>query len=144
MQSITTEFKFSAAHRIEGHAKCGRMHGHNYRVLVTISSQQEVDDMGFIVDFGIVKEIVNPIIDSMDHRYIVSRANTVAECPYLYNTENSSHEDDICYIPINQTSAELLATWLKDTIQMAFIRKEYQVIIAEVIVWETDKNYAQA
>lgn len=37
--TLNTEFKFDAAHFIEGYdGKCGRMHGHNYKVRVSAKS----------------------------------------------------------------------------------------------------------
>ncbi|HLE81832.1 MAG TPA: 6-carboxytetrahydropterin synthase, partial [Dehalococcoidia bacterium] len=36
--SITKTYWFSAAHMLVGHPKCGRMHGHNYRVDVTVAA----------------------------------------------------------------------------------------------------------
>src|SRR4051812_26893989 len=69
---IFKEFTFEAAHLLpyvpEGH-KCGRLHGHSYRVEVHLSG--EVDPLlGWIVDFADVKDVVKPIIDRLDHYYL--------------------------------------------------------------------------
>lgn len=68
---ITTEFHFDAAHRLpkvpEGH-KCGRLHGHTYRLLVTVDGP--VRDDGFVIDFADVKTAVDPLIKQLDHHYL--------------------------------------------------------------------------
>lgn len=68
---IQTEFHFDSAHRLPhvppGH-KCGRLHGHTYRLLVTLDGP--VRDDGFVIDFADVKAIVNPLIKRLDHHYL--------------------------------------------------------------------------
>lgn len=68
---ITTEFHFDAAHRLpkvpEGH-KCGRLHGHTYRLLVTVDGP--VRDDGFVIDFADVKSVINPLIKQLDHHFL--------------------------------------------------------------------------
>ena len=69
---IWKEFTFEAAHRLpfvpEGH-KCGRLHGHSYRVRLAVEG--EVDGrMGWIVDFGDLKSAFEPILEQLDHHYL--------------------------------------------------------------------------
>lgn len=66
MNSVTKEFNFCAAHQLPGHATCGVLHGHNYRVLVTFASDH-LDDYGMVIDFGRIKDAVGPLIDFLDH-----------------------------------------------------------------------------
>lgn len=66
------EFVFEAAHRLprvpEGH-KCGRLHGHSFRVAVYIEG--EVDpDTGWIRDFSEIKAIFKPLYERLDHNYL--------------------------------------------------------------------------
>jgi 6-pyruvoyltetrahydropterin/6-carboxytetrahydropterin synthase len=70
--------KFSAAHTIKGHPKCGRMHGHNYRVLVTLTANT-LNKNGMIVDFSDVKKVVERVVDKFDHVYLndVLKVDTV-------------------------------------------------------------------
>lgn len=72
MIEIFCELKFEAAHRLpdvpEGH-KCGRLHGHSYRMEVHVSG--EVDPAtGWLLDFGDVKRACAPVVDQLDHRYL--------------------------------------------------------------------------
>jgi len=66
---IYKEFKFDAAHRLprvnEGH-KCGNLHGHTFVVIVYLEG--EVDpEKGWILDFNILREAVEPVIEELDH-----------------------------------------------------------------------------
>ncbi len=60
----TKEFEFCAAHHLPEHPKCGKVHGHNYRVLVTFRASSGAD---MVIDFGDIKRHVGPIIEELDH-----------------------------------------------------------------------------
>ena len=69
---LYTDFRFEAAHRLpkvpEGH-KCARLHGHSYRVRITIEG--EVDpETGWIIDFDDIKKAFDPLLDQLDHHYL--------------------------------------------------------------------------
>ena len=69
---IFKEFSFEAAHRLpfvpEGH-KCGRLHGHSYRVEVHATGS--VDPLtGWLIDFGDIKTTFKPLLDQLDHYYL--------------------------------------------------------------------------
>jgi 6-pyruvoyltetrahydropterin/6-carboxytetrahydropterin synthase len=68
---VTTEFHYDAAHRLpllpETH-KCFRLHGHTYRLLVTVGGAVGAD--GFVIDFAEVKAAVDPLIKQLDHYYL--------------------------------------------------------------------------
>jgi len=70
--------KFSAAHTIKGHPKCGRMHGHNYKVVVTLSTNT-LDKNSMIMDFSDVKKVVQRVVNKLDHVYLndVLKVNAV-------------------------------------------------------------------
>jgi len=66
---ITQAFTFEAAHRLpkvpETH-RCHRMHGHSYRVELTLEG--DVDpETGFVVDFFDVEAAFGPILVRLDH-----------------------------------------------------------------------------
>ena len=65
-------FIIEAAHRLpnvpEGH-KCGRLHGHSFRVELHLRG--EIDpDTGWIIDFADVKEVFAPYYERLDHNYL--------------------------------------------------------------------------
>ncbi|MBI5371498.1 MAG: 6-carboxytetrahydropterin synthase QueD [Sphingobacteriales bacterium] len=69
---IYKEFGFDAAHFLplvpEGH-KCRQMHGHTYHLRVYIKGRPE-PATGWIMDFKILKDLVLPLIDQVDHRLL--------------------------------------------------------------------------
>ncbi len=69
---LTKTFYFDAAHRLstvnQDH-KCSRIHGHTFRVDIVISGEVN-EEYGWVMDFGKIKEIVNPFIDCLDHEFL--------------------------------------------------------------------------
>ncbi|GHV27063.1 hypothetical protein FACS1894167_01420 [Synergistales bacterium] len=63
-------FTFDAAHNLTSyHGACEKLHGHTYKMTVTIEGTP--GDEGMIVDFADVKEIVrDAIISKFDHSYL--------------------------------------------------------------------------
>ena len=79
---ISKEFKFDSAHQlIEYNGKCENLHGHTYKLRVTLKG--EVDKKtGMIIDFTILKKIVNDnIIEKLDHNYL----NNIVKQPTAEN-----------------------------------------------------------
>jgi queuosine biosynthesis protein QueD len=69
---LTRDFTFEAAHRLpnapEGH-KCRRLHGHSFRVEVTVEGIVD-PATGWFLDYGVIREIVDPIRRQLDHYYL--------------------------------------------------------------------------
>lgn len=65
-------FGFEAAHRLpnvpEGH-KCARLHGHSFRVELVCEGQID-PDTGWLIDFADIKEVFEPFLQQLDHRYL--------------------------------------------------------------------------
>jgi 6-pyruvoyltetrahydropterin/6-carboxytetrahydropterin synthase len=66
--SVTCTFRFEAAHRLPWHpGKCRQLHGHSYRLDVTVSGP--LDHHGVVLDFDHLTEVVTrEVIDRWDHR----------------------------------------------------------------------------
>ena len=70
MYEITVEAGFSSGHYLRNyHGKCENPHGHNYRVLVTLAGA-ELDEAGLLVDFKLLKGLLRPVVDYLDHKMI--------------------------------------------------------------------------
>jgi 6-pyruvoyltetrahydropterin/6-carboxytetrahydropterin synthase len=67
---LAKEFTFDSAHFLKDyHGKCERLHGHTYRMRVTIEG--EVQPNGLLMDFADIKKIVNEkVVDIWDHNNI--------------------------------------------------------------------------
>ncbi len=77
MIRLTKEFTFEAAHTLEGYdGACREIHGHSYRLFVTIKGVPNPDKNspkhGMVMDFGELKKIVNEeIISRLDHAFVM-------------------------------------------------------------------------
>ena len=65
---VTCTFTFEAAHRLDWHpGKCRNLHGHSYRLDVSVSGP--LDGNGVVVDFDELAAVVRrEVIDRWDHR----------------------------------------------------------------------------
>jgi 6-pyruvoyltetrahydropterin/6-carboxytetrahydropterin synthase len=71
---IRKQFPFEAAHVLPHHpGKCSRLHGHSYRLDVTVEGplQGSGPAAGMVVDFDDLSRIVRAsVIDELDHRHL--------------------------------------------------------------------------
>lgn len=69
---IYKQFSFDSAHFLpnvpDGH-KCREIHGHTYH-LTLYAEGKVLDHEGWVVDFGDIKAIIRPIIDTLDHHLL--------------------------------------------------------------------------
>lgn len=119
MFEAITEVTFEAAHMIPGHPKCGRLHGHSYRVVVCLQSETLKSDFPFVEDFGPVKEVLNRLVP--DHTFINEELAWLGtpDQPFV-------------------TSAENLARFFYRN-----LRDSFPNLVAWVEVWEGYKNRAR-
>jgi 6-pyruvoyltetrahydropterin/6-carboxytetrahydropterin synthase len=122
MFDVSVEKTFAAGHALRGYkGKCENVHGHNYRVRVTLTGAQ-LDSTGLLYDFVEVKRRLDAIIERLDHRFI----NDIAPFDQL------------------NPSAENLARYFYQELDQALreAAAEVPVRIGEVRVWETDTTTA--
>ena len=110
------EDTFSAAHYLRNyHGKCERLHGHNYRVRVTVRGEK-LDEGGMLVDFTVMKKKLKEVLSLYDHM-------------------NLNEVDDFREA---EPSAERIAKSIFDRLSPLMPEVE----IDQVEVFETDKNLA--
>lgn len=134
---IHREYWFCAAHRLEGHPKCGRLHGHNYKVVVYLSTYEL--KQGMVLDFGLLDRACKPIIDELDHRYLISETNRASNCPYAPIAREQGHARDL---DIDYTTAEEISLYLQKEISAWLLEVESLDGDVQVWVWETHKSAA--
>ncbi len=87
MLSVTRKFPFEYAHRLLGHkGKCRFLHGHSGVAEITVVRWDEVksgitklDELGMVVDFGVLKEEMgNWIAAYFDHNIILHKDDPLA------------------------------------------------------------------
>jgi 6-pyruvoyltetrahydropterin/6-carboxytetrahydropterin synthase len=97
MFEVTVEETFAAGHALRGYrGKCENVHGHNYRVQLTMEGA-ELDAIGLLVDFVEVKKMIHTVVDYLDHRFIndlppFDKVNPSAEnlAKYFYDEISAS------------------------------------------------------
>ncbi|MBR2962567.1 MAG: 6-carboxytetrahydropterin synthase [Alistipes sp.] len=81
MIRLTKEFTFEAAHVLWGYdGLCRELHGHSYRLYVTVVGEPVADDsspkLGMVMDFGELKAIVSrEVVSRLDHSLILRRSS---------------------------------------------------------------------
>jgi len=115
MYRITVEDNFSSAHRLrEYEGKCSSLHGHNWKVRLTVRSC-ELDQRGITVDFGKLKKLLADLVSRFDHADL----NQVPP----FDRINPTAEN------IARTVFELAAKELPEGVE-----------VDRVTVWESEKN----
>jgi 6-pyruvoyltetrahydropterin/6-carboxytetrahydropterin synthase len=114
MYMITVLSHFAGAHRLRHlHGKCEALHGHNWKVEVSVTSDR-LGKEGIVIDFGILKRKVEKILKSLDHTFL-------NELPYFVKQEPSS---------------ENIARYIYDLLEKDL--KRYPVTVQRVTAWESD------
>ena len=67
---IAKEFNWEMGHRLPEHfGKCKNIHGHSYKMIVELEG--ELQSSGMVMDYYDVKKNINPIIEKLDHAFMV-------------------------------------------------------------------------
>lgn len=70
MYELTVEREFSSGHFLRNyHGRCENPHGHNYKVRITLAGT-ELDQAGLLLDFKLLKQVMRPVIDRIDHQML--------------------------------------------------------------------------
>jgi 6-pyruvoyltetrahydropterin/6-carboxytetrahydropterin synthase len=70
MFEVSVEETFAAGHALRGyHGKCENVHGHNYRVQVTLAGNT-LDQTGLLVDFVEIKRVMRAVVERLDHQFL--------------------------------------------------------------------------
>jgi len=139
--------KFSAAHFLifpDGTAE--RLHGHNYRVYTEIEAA--LTRFGLVIDFIAVKPVIRELVDELDEHWIVPGEHPELTCERTGDGQAevryrdrrySAPGEDVIVLPINNTSAENLATYLGRELRARLARRfdDLRVEMLRVAVEET-------
>src|SRR3989339_1324623 len=118
MYELNVEDEFASAHYLRGYkGKCERVHGHNYRVMITVKAKK-LNKIGLAVDFSEIKVELKKNMEILDHRLL-------DELP--------------CFKKVNP-SAENIAKYIFDSMNKPL--KVKQLKLSKVTVWETARASA--
>ncbi|UJG39732.1 MAG: 6-carboxytetrahydropterin synthase [Candidatus Heimdallarchaeum aukensis] len=132
------KLSFSAAHILSHHDKCSRLHGHNYRLKVEAEGQ--LNEKKMVVDFGEFKTKVKNIVKQFDHKVLVPlhskefNITTDEREVKILTTENKYYrfpKEDVLILPIEATTAELLARYIHNLIKENYPELKITVSISE-------------
>jgi 6-pyruvoyltetrahydropterin/6-carboxytetrahydropterin synthase len=116
MFEVSVEQTFAAGHALRNYkGRCENVHGHNFRVRVTIEGER-LDDTGLLVDFLDVKKSMGDIIARLDHVFL----------------------NDIPPFDVKNPSAENIAEYFHEELSRTLAANPVPVQLREVRVWETD------
>lgn len=114
MYELKVLARFAAAHQLKMVTeKCENLHGHNWKIEFYVAGKEL--QSGVLVDFGIIKDRLNTIIDTLDHKFL-------NELPAFQNANPSSEQ-------IAKYIADEFAKQIKEG-------EGYRV--SRVSVWESD------
>jgi 6-pyruvoyltetrahydropterin/6-carboxytetrahydropterin synthase len=119
MFEVTVEETFAAGHALRNyHGKCENLHGHNYRIQVTLQGA-ELDSIGLLVDFVQVKKSLQTVVDRLDHQFL----------------------NDLAPFDKLNPSAENIARYFYDEISGG-LSDDGRVTLRQIKIWETDTTSA--
>lgn len=73
---IAKEFRWEMGHRLPDHfGLCKNIHGHSYKMIVEFEG--ELDKNQMVIDYYDVEKIINPILEKLDHSYMVNKDDKV-------------------------------------------------------------------
>lgn len=124
---------FSTGHRVFGHeSKCSNLHGHNY-VLWVHASAKELDSLGRVIDFAVLKEKIDGWIQTnWDHTFLAYEKD--AEVMALEPLIQKNKPWFIC--PFNPT-AENMAKYLFESI-IPKLLEGTGVSVVKLVLYETE------
>lgn len=118
MFELMVETTFAAAHQLRGYkGKCERVHGHNWKVQVHVVAER-LNDIDIAMDFHDLKNILNEVIEPLDHSFL----------------------NDIFPFTEKNPSSENMAKWIYDFLNKKLPNEQVQV--SAVTVWESDSASA--
>ena len=121
MYEVTVDAGFSSGHYLRNYrGKCENPHGHNYKVRVTLAGK-ELDETGLLLDFKLLKQVLRPVIERIDHQML----------------------NDLEPFTELNPSAENLARYFYDqtSVQLAEMTAG-RVRVKDCTIWETDTTTA--
>ena len=117
MYEVTVEAGFSSGHYLRNYkGKCENPHGHNYKVRVTLAGT-ELDPAGLLLDFKLLKQVLRPVIERIDHRML---------------------NDLEPFIELNPSAENLAKYFYDQTNEQLAAMTEGRVRVKDATIWETD------
>ena len=129
--------------------RCERLHGHNYRTTVEIEGDLDPASW-YVFDFIALKNITRAITEELDHRMMLPTKNPVITLEESAKSVRVRYKDrewvfprgDCVLLPIENTTAELLARWIAERLR-GEIHKQHR-FAPQVLRVEVEENIGQS
>ena len=130
---IAKEFRWEMGHRLTFHkGKCKSLHGHSYKMMVEFEGDPDQD--GMVLDYYDVKTIVEPIVDKLDHSFIVfEKDHEIIEALKTLNSQ-------MVIVPFESTAENLCQYFLDEIIATGKLNENINSV--SVKIFETENTYA--
>lgn len=138
---ITKQFNFETGHALYGYdGKCKNVHGHSYKLNVTVIGQPIQDTnhvkLGMVIDFGDLKKIVKEeIVDKFDHATVFNK-NT----PHLELATLLSERDHDVILVDYQPTTEMMVIDFAEKISK---RLPENISLFSIKLQETESSFAE-
>lgn len=140
---VTKDFTFEASHFLtKYYGKCERLHGHSYKLSVTVEGDIGENDM--VIDFGILKRIVGrQVIEKLDHTHLNDHfENPSAErvCEWIWSQLEDIPEllrEEVKDPNITDSMRKFLASGEAVSADVVERETNFGVRLYEVRLWET-------
>lgn len=117
--------RFAAAHMATLGDELEPLHGHNYVVRCRVEGDLTSDR--WVIDFGVLKRAVREACEALDHRFLLqtrSRRLDIVQDGAAWVVRFGDREyrfpaADVAALPIENTTAELLAEWIAERVDAA-------------------------
>lgn len=130
---IAKEFRWEMGHRLPEHfGLCKNIHGHSYKMIVEFEG--ELDKNQMVIDYYDVEKIINPIIERLDHSYMVNKDDKVL-LEFLEKVDSRRVVVDF------YATAENICLYLLNEIKKCSLPKN--IFSVKVRVHETQFDYAE-
>ncbi|MDP2303268.1 MAG: 6-carboxytetrahydropterin synthase QueD [Ignavibacteria bacterium] len=130
---IAKEFRWEMGHRLPFHkGKCVNLHGHSYKMLVEVEG--DLDENGMVIDYYDLKAIINPVVEDLDHAYLVWKGDT--ELISMLDQLKSKK-----VVIDTHSTAENMCLYFLDKIRGAKLPENVKSI--KVRIYETIDDYAE-
>ncbi len=138
---ITKQFSFETGHALYGYdGKCKNVHGHSYKLSVTVIGQPISDNtnvkFGMVIDFSDLKKIVKEeIVDIFDHATVFNKNTPHVEL--AAELKNRGHH--VILVDYQPTSEQMVT----DFAQKIKSRLPNDIRLHSLKLQETDTSFAE-
>jgi len=114
MYKLKIVTSFAAAHcLINYQGDCENLHGHNWRVEVTVAVM-ELDKAGLGIDFKILKAETNELLKTLDHKYLNELPPFVSISPSSENIARYLYQELGKKFNADNIKVEMITVWESD------------------------------